>query len=155
MGSGERRMKTKYNVGDVVYIKAVVENVSIYANKKGNVITEYCVKAPEVAERVADKVYLKEENVYADTELVMLNISKPERIPKTPARGTHGFRVGQYIIYRDGERYELGRIKEFTKDGAFVSYTEGTGGSLTLFSDMHPLFNEYCIKDTTLGGEDK
>lgn len=39
------------------------------------------------------------------------------------------------------------------KDGAFVSYTEGDGASLTLFSDMHPLFNEYCIEKTTLGGD--
>jgi hypothetical protein len=79
----------------------------------------------------------------------MLNIPKPEHVPETPPR----LKVGQYIIYRNNERYELGRVKEITKDGAFVSYTEGNGGSLTLFSDMHPLVNDYCIEKTTLGGD--
>jgi hypothetical protein len=79
----------------------------------------------------------------------MLNIPKPEHIPETPPR----FKVGQYIVYHNGDRYEIGRVKEITKDGAFVSYTQGTGGSLTLFSDMHPLVNDYCIDKTTLGGD--
>lgn len=78
----------------------------------------------------------------------MLDIPKPEHVPEAPPR----FKVGQYIVYHNGERYELGRIKELTKDGAFVSYTEGSGAALTLFSDMHPLFNEYCIEKTKLGG---
>lgn len=82
----------------------------------------------------------------------MLNIPKPEHIPEAPPKGMHDFYVGQYIIYHNSERYELGRIKELTKDGAFVSYTEGSGASLTLFSDMHPLFNHFCIIKTNLGG---
>lgn len=37
----------------------------------------------------------------------------------------NNFKVGQYIIYVNGERYELGRIKSLRPDGAFVAYHEG------------------------------
>lgn len=32
------------------------------------------------------------------------------------------WRVGEYIIYRNSERYELGRIVSLREDGAFVCY---------------------------------
>jgi len=63
------------------------------------------------------------------------------------------FKVGQYIIYHNGERYELGRIKSLLQNGAFVAYNEGDTGAMTAYELMHPLFNEYCIKETTLGGD--
>lgn len=63
------------------------------------------------------------------------------------------YSVGEYIIYRNGEKYELGRIKSLREDGAFVAYHEGETGALTPYSHMHKLINRYCIKDTTLGGE--
>lgn len=63
------------------------------------------------------------------------------------------YRVGEYIIYRNGEKYELGRIKSLREDGAFVAYHEGETGALTPYSHMHKLINRYCIKDTTLDGE--
>lgn len=62
-------------------------------------------------------------------------------------------KAGQYIIYRNGERYELGKIKRVTEDGAFVYYSEGDTAAKTPFECMHPLTNEYVIKDTSLGGE--
>ena len=61
--------------------------------------------------------------------------------------------VGEYIIYRNGEKYELGRIKSLREDGAFVAYHEVETGALTPYDHMHKLINRYCIKDTTLGGE--
>lgn len=63
------------------------------------------------------------------------------------------YSVGEYIIYRNGEKYELGRIKSLREDGAFVAYYEGETGALTPYSHMHKLINRYCIKDTSLGGD--
>ena len=62
------------------------------------------------------------------------------------------FKEGEYIIYRNGERYELGQIKRITKDGAFVWYHEGETAAKTPFDCMHKLVNAYTIKATSLGG---
>lgn len=64
------------------------------------------------------------------------------------------FKQGQYIIYRNGERYEIGKIKRVTEDGAFVYYSEGDTAAKTPFECMHRLVNEYVIRETSLGGED-
>lgn len=63
------------------------------------------------------------------------------------------FKIGEYIIYVNGDRYELGRIKNITDDGAFVAYHGGETGAKTPFDKIHKLVNAYCIKETTLGGE--
>ena len=63
------------------------------------------------------------------------------------------FKVGQYIIYVNGERYELGRIKSLREDGAFVAYHEGETGAKTPYDLMHPLSNGFTIKQCSLGGE--
>ena len=63
------------------------------------------------------------------------------------------FSIGEYIIYVNGDKYEIGRIKSICDDGAFVAYHEGETGAKTPYSHMHKLINEYCIKETTLGGE--
>lgn len=63
------------------------------------------------------------------------------------------YSVGEYIIYQNGEKYELGRIKSLREDGAFVAYHEGETGALTPYSHMHKLINRYCIKDTSIGGD--
>ena len=44
---------------------------------------------------------------------------------------TNEFSVGQYIVYCNGDRFELGRIKSLHKDGAFVAYHEGDTGAKT------------------------
>ena len=62
------------------------------------------------------------------------------------------FKVGEYIIYQNGDRYELGRIKRIVSDGAFVYYSSGDTASKTPFSCMHKLANEYFIIATSLGG---
>ena len=64
----------------------------------------------------------------------------------------NNFRIGQYVIYRNGDRYELGRIKSLHHDGAFVAYHSGETGAKTPYDLMHPLVNEFVIKKTLLGG---
>lgn len=60
--------------------------------------------------------------------------------------------IGEYIIYQNGEKYELGRIKSLCDDGAFVAYHEGETGAKTPYSCMHKLINRYVVEKTTLGG---
>lgn len=63
------------------------------------------------------------------------------------------FKVGEYIIYQNGDRFELGKIKRITNDGAFVYYSSGDTASKTPFSCMRKLANGYVINETSLGGE--
>ena len=63
------------------------------------------------------------------------------------------FSVGEYVIYMNGDRYEIGRIKSLRPDGAFVCYHEGDTAAKTPYDCLHKLVNSYCIKQTTLGGE--
>ena len=63
------------------------------------------------------------------------------------------FEEGEYIVYVNGEKCELGRIKTLREDGAFVAYHEGETGAKTPYDTMHKLINEYTIKCTSLGGE--
>ena len=60
--------------------------------------------------------------------------------------------IGEYIIYQNGEKYELGRIKFLCDNGAFVAYNEGETGEKTPYNCMYKLINRYAIKKTTLGG---
>ena len=62
------------------------------------------------------------------------------------------FEEGEYIIYQNGDRFELGKIKRSTPDGAFVYYSSGTTAAKTPFSCMHKLANKYVIGETSLGG---
>ena len=63
------------------------------------------------------------------------------------------YEVGEYIVYVNGDSYELGRIKELRPDGAFVAYHSGETGAKTPYDCMHKLRNAYCIEQTSLGGE--
>ena len=62
------------------------------------------------------------------------------------------FKEGQLIIYVNGDSYEIGKIKRIVSDGAFVYYSSGETAAKTSFDLMHPLVNEYCIGETSLGG---
>ena len=62
------------------------------------------------------------------------------------------FKEGQYIIYKNGDRYEIGKIKRITSNGAFVYYSSGDTASKTPFDCMHKITNEYVIGETSLGG---
>lgn len=61
------------------------------------------------------------------------------------------FEVGEFIIYVNGDQYEIGRIKSLRERGAFVYYHEGDTASLTPYECMHKLINGYTIKKVTLG----
>lgn len=61
------------------------------------------------------------------------------------------FKENELIIYQNGERFEIGRIKRLTKDGAFVWYHTRSTASLTPYEFMHKLANAHCITQTMLG----
>lgn len=63
------------------------------------------------------------------------------------------FKIGEYVVYMNGDRFEIGRIKSLRKDGAFVCYHEGETAAKTPYDCMHKLLNAYCIEKSTLGGE--
>jgi hypothetical protein len=65
--------------------------------------------------------------------------------------GVPDYKVGQYIVYHNGDRYEIGRIKRLCSNGAFVCYSEGETAAKTPYDLMHHLVNEYCIQKTILG----
>ena len=62
------------------------------------------------------------------------------------------FSEGDYIIYQNGGRYEIGKIKRVVDDGAFVWYSSGETAAKTSFVDMHKITNDYVIGETSLGG---
>lgn len=64
----------------------------------------------------------------------------------------NNFKENELIIYQNGERFEIGRIKRLTEDGAFVYYHSGDTAAKTPFDCMHKLENSYCIGFTNLGG---
>ena len=65
------------------------------------------------------------------------------------------FHPGEYIIYQNGDTFQLGKIKRLCKDGAFVWYHEGDTAAKTPFSRMHKLENSFVLGNgTALGGAD-
>ena len=50
------------------------------------------------------------------------------------------FEAGEYIIYRNGDRFE------------FVYYSSGDTAAKTPYDCMHELTNGYVIEKTSLGG---
>lgn len=63
------------------------------------------------------------------------------------------YKAGQYIIYMNGNRTEIGRIKRITDNGVFAFYSEGDTAAKTPFDRMWPIINDYVIQTTSLGGE--
>ena len=64
------------------------------------------------------------------------------------------WKPGELIIYQNGDRFEIGKIKRITEDGAFVWYHEGETAAKTPFDCMHKLVNGYVIEQESLGGEE-
>lgn len=62
------------------------------------------------------------------------------------------FEEGQYVIYRNGPKVELGKIKSLKEDFAFVYYHSGETAASTRYEDIYPIDNEYVIEKTILGG---
>ena len=65
---------------------------------------------------------------------------------------SNDWKPGDLIIYRNGDRYEIGKIKRVTDDGAFVWYSSGETAARTPFACMHKLINAYVIQKESLGG---
>lgn len=63
------------------------------------------------------------------------------------------YKEGEIIIYKNGDSYEVGKIKRLTPTGAFVWYSEGETAAKTPYECLHKITNAYTIKDTALGGE--
>lgn len=61
------------------------------------------------------------------------------------------FNEGELIIYKNGEIFEIGKIKKIAEDGAFVYYHDGSTAAKTPYENMHKLVNSYVIKETSLG----
>ena len=70
------------------------------------------------------------------------------------AKNEVNWKPGELIIYQNGDRFEIGKIKRITEDGAFVWYHEGETAAKTPFDCMHKLVNAYTILKNSLGGED-
>ena len=63
------------------------------------------------------------------------------------------FKENELIIYKNGDRFEIGKINRLTEDGAFVWYHSGETAAKTPYHCMHKLINSYCVTKTILGGE--
>lgn len=65
------------------------------------------------------------------------------------------FREGQLVMYQNGDRVEIGKIKRIVGDShAFVWYHAGDTAASTKLTDLKPIENAYCISGTHLGGND-
>ena len=83
----------------------------------------------------------------------MFNLDSVRRCPMHTSNSM-GFKEGELIIYQNGDRFEIGKIKRITEDGAFVWYHEGETAAKTPFDCMHKLVNGYVIEQESLGGEE-
>ena len=62
------------------------------------------------------------------------------------------FHEGELVLYQNGSRFEIGKIKRIVDDGAFVYYHSGETAAKTPFDCMRKIVNAYTIKETSLGG---
>ena len=62
------------------------------------------------------------------------------------------YKVGQLIIYKKGDTFQIGKIKTLKDEGAFINYHSGETASMTSYKNMYPIENDYCILKTILGG---
>ena len=58
------------------------------------------------------------------------------------------FKPGDYVIYRKGDEFQIGKVKRVTEDGAFVWYSSGDTASRTRAENLFPISNAYVIKET-------
>ena len=62
------------------------------------------------------------------------------------------YKEGQLIIYKKGDKFEVGKIKTLRDTGASVYYHSGETSAVTSYRNMYPIENDYCILKTILGG---
>ena len=120
-------------------------------------------------EEMAETIYCPHcrQFPFKNPEIQTFDITRVVMFKQSPARedregssldeyrygGDTVFRPGDYIVYRNGRRYEIGRIKSLRPDGAFVAYHSGETGAKTPYDLMRPLVNGYVLEKTTLGGD--
>lgn len=62
------------------------------------------------------------------------------------------FKPGDLVIYFNGFKAEVVKIKRLVVDGAFIFTHEGDTASKCSYAYLYPIENGYVIKETTLGG---
>lgn len=64
------------------------------------------------------------------------------------------FKPGELFIYQNGDRYEIGKVKGVKDETHYwCYYHEGSTAASTPVDVMHKITNDFCIKETTLGGD--
>ena len=61
------------------------------------------------------------------------------------------FYVGEYVIYKNGKKIELGRVVKVAPQNCYVCYSTGCTAACTPKEKLHHLLNKYTIVQTTLG----
>ncbi len=63
------------------------------------------------------------------------------------------FKPGDLFIYRNGDQYQIGKVKRIKDDThCWCWYHEGETAASTSVDVMHKISNDFCIKETSLGG---
>lgn len=63
------------------------------------------------------------------------------------------WKKNQLVLYKKGDRFEIGKIKTITPTGAFVWYHSGETAAHTSNDNLYPIENAGFILTTSLGGE--
>lgn len=58
------------------------------------------------------------------------------------------FKPGEYVVYVNGDTYQIGRVKRLNSRGAFVFYHAGDTPASTPFDNLFKLENGYCITES-------
>lgn len=57
------------------------------------------------------------------------------------------YKEGELVIYKNGDSYEIGKIKRLTPDGAFIWYSNGDTAAKTPYEAMHKIVNVYAMRN--------
>ena len=58
------------------------------------------------------------------------------------------FKPGEYVVYVNGDTYQIGRVKRLNSRGAFVFYHGGDTAASTPLDNLYKLENGYCITES-------
>ena len=77
------------------------------------------------------------------------------QIKNTPMNSRlESFEENELFIYKNGNHYELGKVKRVNNDstGYFCWYHTGDTAANTNVEDMHKLVNAYVVESENFGG---
>ena len=117
-------------------------------NALNAVVATYPPKYSHTCNKCGEKALFTKEYPYISWEKVGELMDPQPKIYEITA-----FQPGQYVIYVNGDKYELGRVKSLDKDGAWVAYHSGETGAKTRYDLLHPIVNDHLISRSTIGGE--